>query len=213
MKLQTQLKDVDSLISLHPNRQPGAEVKGAGRPSGTSTPPLLRSCVLLTYAAWEVYVEDSALEAATKVADQAVFEKVPQATRTLLAGKVKGDPWSLAGDGWRQVLKDQVKLLVHGDEKRSFGINTADPEQISFLHKDVFGSNLLAQCSWRGVSKDKVGSDLALLVNVRGAIAHKGQPDEALNLGGVEAWRTFVWNLGEALDKKIEAWLTKTLTA
>lgn len=214
-RLQTQMTDVDALISLHPNRQPTVSVSGAGRPAGNQG-PLLRSCVLLAYAAWEVYAEESALAAATSVAEGATREQLPESLKTFVTTNLGGDPWVLAGEGWRRVLVDQVTLRVRGDEGNDhgeFGINTAGPRQVAALHQELFGKRLINDCAWRNANNAWVKAELNKLVKVRGSIAHKGTALGSLNLDGVESWRSYVVKLAEVLDGKIDAWVAETLTA
>lgn len=209
------MKDVDALISLHPNRQPTASVSGAGRPAGNQS-PLFRSCVLLTYAAWEVYAEESALAAVTSVAESATGEQLPESLKTFVTTNLAGNPWVLAGEGWRRVLVEQVTLRVRGDEGNDhgeFGINTAGPRQVAALHQELFGKRLINDCAWQRADNQWVKAELNKLVRVRGSIAHKGTAPGALNLGGVESWREYVVKLAEVLDKKIDAWVAETLTA
>ncbi|MET8198005.1 hypothetical protein [Micromonospora taraxaci] len=93
-RLGVMLGDVDNLLDYHP----AAKEPVRGRPPG-NLKPLLRSCVVLTYAAWEVYVEDSMIEAAESIAESASGPvQVPATLRAFVTSWCK-DPWCLAG-GW-----------------------------------------------------------------------------------------------------------------
>ncbi|WP_448062419.1 hypothetical protein [Cellulomonas hominis] len=205
-KLERQLQDVDNLIERHPSRSGPPEDRPTRRPLGEHG-PLLRSCVLLTYAAWEVYAEDSVVAAVKTLVTDGSLGQLPTALRDFVAQDA--DPWSFAGDGWRQVVLDRVILRVRGDETSTsagtFGINSAGPGQLMKLHEEVFGDRPLNRCSWPGRSTKRVKERLALLVEVRGSIAHTGTTPGNLNLDGTEAWRGFIWRLGEKLDAEIDA--------
>ncbi len=200
--LQIALLDVDNLIEHHPK----ASDPAAGRPA-TDEGPLLRGCVLLTYAAWEVYVEDSVIWAVTQVAAEASPDQLPAALRIFVAEAVDKDPWRLAGDGWRDAAIATVTARVRGDAGgQSFGMNTAGPGQVVTLHKQVLGVSLLDNCRWQKKSTVAVKKDLSEFVGIRGEIAHTGRPPGPLHLKGVRDWRGFVQRLATTLDRHIEEW-------
>ena len=215
-KLEQQLQDVDNLIARHPNRQPDAGDTDAGiirRPAGDQK-PLLRSCILLTYAAWEVYAEDSVLAAVQAVVEGGTLEQMPASLRDFVAAQLKNDPWLLAGEGWKRAVVKEVTLRVRGDdtdEDGKFGINTAGPGQIGALHDQVLGERLLDECRWGGMSDERARSELARLVRLRGSIAHTGRDQGGLGLNEVESWRTFVWSLGQKLDSLLDDWVARQL--
>ncbi|MEV6377663.1 HEPN domain-containing protein [Micromonospora musae] len=201
-RLGVMLGDVDNLLDYHP----AAKAPVRGRPPGDSK-PLLRSCVVLTYAAWEVYVEDSMIEIAESIAGSASGAvEVPAALRAFVASWCK-DPWCLAGDGWRKTITDAVTERVRGDEATTFGINTAGPKQVSDLHRDLLGVELLKQCKWQNMPNAKVRSELAALVKVRGKIVHAGTTPGDLDLKGTRAWRDFIDRLTRTLDGRLSDWL------
>jgi hypothetical protein len=169
--------------------------------------PLLRSCVVLTYAAWEVYVEDSMIETAESVAQSSAGpDEVPATLRTFVASWCK-DPWRLAGDGWRKTIIEAVTERVRGDGVTNFGINTAGPKQVTELHRDLLGVELLKDCKWQNMPNAKVKSELAALVQVRGNIVHAGTTPGDLDLKGTRAWRDFVHRLARKLDSQLADWL------
>jgi hypothetical protein len=201
--LTTALCDVDNLIEHHPK----AIDPGRGRPV-TDEGPLLRSCVLLTYAAWEVYIEDGLIWAVEKLACQSFPDQLPEALRTFVADAVGSDPWKLAGDSWRETTVGAVTVRVRGtEEDDSFGVNTAGPRQVIALHDQVLGARLLNYCRWQKMPVSRVKEELASLVRIRGSIAHTGQPPGSLDLKGVRSWRAFVQRLASQLDQQLERWV------
>ncbi len=201
--LQVALADVDNLIEHHPKT---AE-PGRGRPS-TDEGPLLRSCVLLIYAAWEVYVEDSLVCVVQQLAEGAGPDHLPKALRAFVADAVGADPWQLAGEAWRPAAVAAIVTRVRGGEDEdSFGVNTAGPRQINALHDQVLGERLLNRCRWQKMPTTRVKQELASLVRIRGAIAHTGKAPGPLHLKGVRDWRSFVQRLGEHLDRHLETWV------
>ncbi|WP_159080519.1 HEPN domain-containing protein [Nocardia suismassiliense] len=206
--LQTALSDVDRLLAHHPKATSG----GRGRPSSDEG-PLLRSSLVLIYAAWEVYVEDSAVWAVEEVArDVPDVAILPQSIKDFASKQKEVDPWDLAGDHWRTKVCELARLLVYGDPTRSqFGINTAGPGQVVDLHHRLLGTDLLSKCRWQKMSATRVKANLSDFISIRGEIAHKGSTPGALHLKGAQSWKNFVWRLAQALDSKIEDWVTNAL--
>lgn len=201
--LQVALADVDNIIKHHPK----ATQPSRGRPK-TDEGPLLRSCVLLIYAAWEVYVEDSLVWAVEQLARSSDPESLPVTLRSFVAGAIGADPWQLAGDAWRTAAVAAVVNRVRGGEDEdSFGVNTAGPRQINGLHDQVLGERLLDQCRWQRMSTKRVKQELATLVRIRGAIAHTGKTEGPLHLVGVREWRSFIERLARRLDSHLTAWV------
>ncbi|USC16227.1 HEPN domain-containing protein [Rhodococcus sp. 11-3] len=204
--IERALADVDNLITHHPK----ATQPGPGHP-GSDEGPLLRSCILLTYAAWEVYAEDSALWATEEVVKRATtHDQLPNSLRTFVASRspAKSDPWSLAGEDWRQTVVDTVRDRIYGTGGGSpFGINTAGPNQVKKLHQELFGDHLILKCRWSKASNADVLRRLADLVSIRGTVAHTGRTDGSLSLDNVRKWRTFAKRLAEHLDRHLVKWV------
>lgn len=205
------MADVDNLIEHHPKFTDAAQ----GRPSGDEG-PLLRSCMVLIYAAWEVYFEDSLIETAAALAQRERGD-IPERTLAYLAERVKGDPWRLADDGWRTALVEVVTVAMRGreDETGSFGVNTASPKTVAILQFDILGISILDRCTWgaRGRNTAKgVKDNLDKLVKLRGEIAHTGRPSGQLHLKHVRDWRDFTRRLAEKHDEQLTLWLFETST-
>lgn len=169
---QLLLADVDNLIEHHPKFVEPLP----GRPTSDEG-PLLRSCIVLTYAAWEVYFEDSLIEASL-ILSRGERSDLPQATLDYVAKKSRETPWSLADAGWRNELVRIVTERVRGtpNNASSFGVNTAGPGIVNSLLDEILGVRTLNQCAWKGAKSDTVKSKLSALVKLRGDIAHGGRP-------------------------------------
>lgn len=201
------IADVDNLIAHHPKS--GSPI--AGRPSGDEG-PLLRSCVVLTYGAWEVYFEDSLVEAVSLLADGR-REDLPGATLDWVQTMIK-DPWVLADNGWRQELVRLVKATMYGDpgNPASFGVNSASPGVVAEWTRTILGATVLGGCSWPGASSDTVRRKLSDLVRLRGEIAHGGRPAR-LSLGEVRRRRDFTRRLAEKYDEVLFDFIASTAAA
>lgn len=205
--LEIQLGDVDNLISHHssvinPRR---------GRPA-IDEGPLLRSCVLLAYAAWEVYIENSLIWAVEQLTSRSSPDRLPDALRSYVGRTVEKEPWKLAGEDWRETAVKIVTTRVRGDEDAgAYGVNTAGPGLIVSLHREVLGARLLNDCGWTNSPPVKVKEDLQLFVKVRGSIAHTGSTEGSLYLDGVRSWRDFIKRLAGQLDRRLEDWVEDQL--
>jgi hypothetical protein len=201
-QLIKQLGDVDNLKDHH--RGSGER----GRPTEDEG-PLNRSCVVLTYAAWEVYVEDSLIAAASALAKVVErYRNLPSETQSFISESVK-DAGELADDGWKQILVDAATILVRGDpdDKYSFGLNTADPHKVMGLHDKVLGYRILNSCNWSGMSAENTKKKLAKLVSDRGSIVHTGT-NETVKLTKAKEYRKFVEKLSKTYDKELNNWLS-----
>ena len=187
------LGDVTELLSHHPK----IKNPGPGKPQG-NTKPLLHACTVLTYTAWEVYVEDLLLEAVP------YFEKhtqLPVLLRKKIADRVQSKPWNLAEQAWTHEVVDAVKSISVGANGSS-GMNTANTRNVNSAFEVVFGERLLDRCRWRGQSAESNKKYIDQLVKRRGALVHRGALDRGdgpLSLSGVRGWADWVGKLAGKL--------------
>lgn len=162
------LVDVDRLIESHQSLSHGTQGRhGLGH--------ITRSGTFLLCAAWELYVEELAVEVASLFAERASApDDLPNEVRKELSKHVKNHnhelkPLDLAGDGWRLVYLSHAKQLVSG-------LNTPKAEPINVLFKRLTGWNKPSDC-W------SCGSDyINSFVSVRGDIAHRGSDADYIRL-------------------------------
>ena len=166
------LRDVDRLIELHDKLTATASgKKGLGH--------LTRSAFFLLCAAWEVYVEELLLETTHYFVTllDSPFE-LPRETRKFLSSHVKNNkdestPLKLAGDGWKQLLKDIVKTEISS-------LNTPKTINIDPLYSKC--------CGYKDISSEwTCGSQyIDDFVRVRGAIAHTGSNAQYIRIGNAK---------------------------
>lgn len=193
------LGDVRSLLEHHP----ASKLTGPGRPrSAPGVDPLLRACVALCYTAWEVYVEEALRETVEDMLTEHEPDQLPSALRKWAADNAKADPWAFAGDGWVDEVRDQLTRRLDGSGGK-YGFNTASPDGVINLYKQVLGFEPLTKVSWQGYNNSKVLADIGSLVEVRGEIVHKGTTPGDLNISGVRNWVTFVERLCMKFDAKL----------
>lgn len=193
------LEDVRSLLEHHP----ASKLLGPGRPAAApGVDPLMRACVSLCYTAWEVYVEEALRETVADLSSRDDPQRLPSSLRDWVTAKAKSDPWAFAGDGWKSVVADELDKRLDGSGGK-FGFNTASPDGVIKLYKEVLGFEPLTSVSWQGYANDKVLADVGKLVDVRGEIVHRGTTPSALDFNGVRAWITFVERLCKKFDERL----------
>lgn len=160
----------------------------SGNPGKKGLGHITRSGVVMLCAAWELYVEDLALESVRIIADRAASPTdLPLRVQKELSRHVKDSkhelrPLALGGNGWRTVLKEHVK-------NRCDGINTPKAGPIDELFYASTGLENLSRAWSCGATT------LNDFVAVRGGIAHQGRSADYVS---VAALRTHL-DLVEAL--------------
>lgn len=193
------LEDVRSLLEHHP----ASKLQGPGRPaSAPGVDPLLRACVSLCYTAWEVYVEEALRETVADLLSRDDPQGLPSSLRDWVTAKAKTDPWAFAGDGWKSVVAAELDKRLDGSGGK-FGFNTASPDGVIKLYKEVLGYEPLTIVSWQGYANDKVLADIGTLVEVRGEIVHRGTTPGVLDFKGVRTWRAFIERLCTKFDARL----------
>lgn len=114
------LPDVSALIKTHADMNPS----GRGR---RKLAHITRSGVVMLCAAWELYIEDVALESVRVLTKEALIpDFLPDSIRGKIAQKAKNDKHNfgalkLCGQGWRQVYIDGVQEDVSNLNTPKFG--------------------------------------------------------------------------------------------
>jgi hypothetical protein len=154
------LPDVSALIKTHADMNPS----GRGR---RKLAHITRSGVVMLCAAWELYIEDVALESVRVLTKEALIpDFLPDSIRGKIAQKAKNDKHNfgalkLCGQGWRQVYIDGVQ------------------EDVSNLNTPKFGNIKDIFSNWFDLPDiSKVWTNdtdcLNEFVSLRGEIAHRG---------------------------------------
>ncbi len=206
--------DVERLLALH--QEKGGSAKG--RRFGLEV--LNKSAIVLLTSFWEAYCEDIAAEALDHVVTHAPSaDKLPTELRKIVAKELKADVhdlavWSIAGDGWRTVLKSRLAAL---QAERNRRLNTPKAAQIDKLFVDALGISQISS-SWRWARKmnpDRARTKLDKFVELRGAIAHRGAAATSVKKAQVTDYFNFLKRLvaktGGAVNIHVRAITSKTL--
>lgn len=158
--------------------------------------------VALTYAAWEAFVEDIAVELSEFLADNVSEAMVPEDVRKAIED-VKPTPWELTiHPGWRELWKARVRARAKGDANASeYGMNSARVKQIILLFRTV-GVDFFRDISQ--ADKDM----LEKLVTARGGVVHSASAPEDFKKSVAKGYRDLV----EAMAVKATASLREQAT-
>ncbi len=201
------LKVVDDLLSYMST--------GQGKPSQPER-AIFASAVVFSYGVWESFVEEIAIEIATKMSKDIKPHQVPKNVQTLLSDATA---WELGvHPGWKDLWVKRVKATAKG-EGESYGLNTAKVRQVSKLLQtagvgDVFQNlpksivppHLSSSAKTVGVAVDE-------LVKLRGEIVHSGNVPTSLRKHHAREWRQFVEALSTEVDKACRAVCASVLSS
>lgn len=179
-------------------------------------PVLNKTGIVLTCSYWEAYCEDVAADGLENMVQHSVdFTALPVKLRRDLATHLRNDKndlavWSLAGDGWRDALRQR---LASFSAARNYSFNTPKPDQIDALFENTLGISSLSDCWTIYLPSRTAGGSLpapearAMLsefVTVRGAIAHRGTTKSPLELTHVKNYADLIEGLAQKTDQHVE---------
>lgn len=186
-------EDIRRLLDIHANV--GGDAKG--RRWGLEV--LNKSGIILICSFWEAYCEDLAAEGLDHLVTHASNpEQLPMLLRKLVAKELREHdhelaPWSLAGDGWRTVLKDRLADL---QAERNRKLNTPKSANVDELFKDALGIEHISRTwNWQGTTPVNARQRLDDFVGLRGDIAHRGKAAASVKKKDVEGFLNHVSRL------------------
>lgn len=151
---------------------------------------LNKSAIVLATTCWEANIEDLAKTAFQFMLDNASGPNLfPAKLLALVSSDMFGinkskktderKIWSLAGEGWRNILRQYCELRIKS-------LHTPSAKIIDSLFKDLLGLNNLSKCwKWRGVTNRLAIEKLDNLISTRGDIAHKLSTNNYIKKGDV----------------------------
>jgi len=165
------LSEVERLLKIH------TRIAGKGVGYKYNVAVLNKSAIVLLVACWESFVEDlaemafSILLRRAKIHTAFATKVLVEASRPLRDSKDEREVWRLAGDGWRDVLKQHKQELF----ARYIGkLNTPRADQIDALYENLLGiGSLSSRWHWSHMTADQAKNKLSDLIEIRGSIAHR----------------------------------------
>jgi hypothetical protein len=156
---------------------------------------LHKSAIVLLVACWEAFIEDM-VEATLEwmIVHAKEYKVFPAVVLDRIASTHQGTKaWLLAGDGWKQVLLDNLKEVL---ARTTATLNTPRSEQIDALFEKTLGLKSLSKAwHWKGRSADQSRKSLNDLISLRGSIAHRVSGARHVRLKDVSDAEEFVCRL------------------
>ncbi len=184
--LISNMREVARLLDIH------SHIRAEGIKGRRDVQVLHKSAIVLVVACWEAYVEDLVNAGLAFCIENCRDPKsLPAALRTRVGGKYSGvNAWSLAGDGWKQALKDNLTEML---AKTTGAFNTPKSAQVDELFLKSLGISNLSSCwKWKGRSVARVCKVLDDLISLRGAIAHRVEATSSVTRADVLKARELV---------------------
>lgn len=188
--LNSSMKDARRLMQIH------KDVGGTGQGRRYGLDVLNKSGVIFVASAWEAFVEEIAIQAIAHILKRAASHSdVPLPIRKAAAKGLEADKndlkvWDLAGDGWKPVVRKYRDQVIK-DEIATF--NTPKPHNVDALYKKLLGiESVSSNWGWQGMSVANSKQKLKKFMEIRGAIAHRGDLESAITKAYVEDHRKFI---------------------
>ena len=169
---------------------------------------LNKGMIVLVSAAWEGFCEDLAAEALLLIVDEATAATaLPVPLQRIIARELQQSPhelaiWRLAGDGWRDVLRDRLEDL---HEERNRRLNTPKTGNIDELFRSALGiEQVSTDWSTPRSSAEENASRLDAFIELRNSIAHRGVDDRPVPKTTVRQFNNHVNVLAERTEHVIE---------
>jgi hypothetical protein len=199
--------DIDRLLEIH------EALGGTGVGRRHQLEVLNKSALVLLTATWEAYCEDIAAEALEHLIVHAPSpEALPKEVKQVVAKELKGEAhelamWQLAGDGWRAVLRGRLDRLR---EQRNRQFNAPKSAGVDELFSKALGLDKVSDAwNWPRMSVAGARKKLDQLVDLRGAIAHRGRGSGHCYKSEVESYFTHVRRLVSKTGGRVNTFVRK----
>ena len=203
------MAEVDRLLEI-PEETAGTT---AGRKYRVAV--LNKSSIVLLVACWEACVEDLAQAAfdilIKNAKDHTVF---PGVVRSKASADLRKDQdasrvWDLAGNGWRDVIKQHREQVI---QQYVGKLNTPRPEQIDRMFESLIGMKRLSgSWAWASSPAQRTTKKLDDLVTLRGTIAHRVSTAKSVHKSTVKQHREFVERLAVITHNAVNKYLDTRL--
>jgi hypothetical protein len=193
--------DVERLMEIHKT------LSGEERGRRFQMEVLNKASVVLLTAFWESYCEDIASEALSNIVQNSTnAASIPTELKKMVAKELKGEAnetavWALADSNWKAFLQQRLAYLT---SVRNRKLNTPKSEQIiDFFHRTIGLKDVSVDWCWKAMSLTRAKAKLDRFVELRGAIAHRGQASESCTKNDVEDYFNFIQRLVSKTGKGV----------
>lgn len=202
--------DVVRLLEIH------RQLAGPGQGRRVGLECLNKSAIVLILASWEAFVEDLAANAFECMHANATTHTVFPKQVLDLAWKAFKNEQTLDAmvrieSGWKAILEThKAKTISKFIERGAF--NTPSGPKIDELFSELVGLNALSKnWRWKKQTSDTSINKLQLLINLRGAIAHRAAADDSVLKVQVLEYAKLVARLAAKSHNAVRAYLEQTL--
>lgn len=200
-------EEVKRLLNIH------IKVAGTNRGRKTEVQVLHKSAIVLLTACWESYIEtiitDSFDFLLVNAETPSVFPNsvLIKATKDIRNDKDERKVWLLAGDGWKNVLKDYKEIIL---KKEIDYFHVPRPENIDEIFSKTIGIEKISKkWTWKGQTNSETIKTLNKLINLRGEIAHKIIAGSNINKTDVVYYLNFINNLTVATSNAVNNYINE----
>ncbi len=196
------LSDIDKLLELHTSE--GGD--GRGRRYGLEV--LNKSAMVLITSYWEAFCEDLAEEALEHIlTNSSSSDDLPLDIKKIISKELKKDQnelsvWEVADNKWKQFLSARLTKLK---EERNRKLNTPKTSNIDDLFEKTLGlKNISSNWRWsRKLTINGAREKLDKFIELRGEIAHRGQPADSVKKAQVTDYREFIEKLASKTSSAV----------
>lgn len=203
------INEVTHLMTIH------EEVTGKIVGYRNNVEVLNKSSIVLLVACWEAFVEDLAKKSFEILLSKATSPNdIPIKIRTSISQNLKSDKddrkiWELAGEGWKNVLKNHQRLII---KKHVGNLNTPNPKNIDGLFASLIGLECISRkWTWLKSTPSKARAEIERLVKLRNSIAHRVNATNSVLKRDVIRATRFIANLAITTHNSANSFLGKTL--
>ncbi len=169
-----------------------------------------KSTYVLIASLWEAYCEDVVTECIDQITEYAsTYRALPQTIREDIQKSIrsgKDSPWDLAGDGWREYVRNRNKGFERKRNREFTGPRSAAVEQL-FLN--AMGLEDLCN-KWQTSTWPTICDELDACLEQRNIIVHQFTPGLIMKKADVKNFCKIVMHLVACTDKIADEFLIQT---
>lgn len=171
---------------------------------------LNKATYVLVASLWEAYCQDVVTESLNLLVDHApTWRSLPRPLVREIAKEVRQSevllaPWDLAGEGWRQHMKDRLLLRAY---ERNYDFSGPKSANIERFFSESLGLRDIRD-KWRGAEGPAICGDLDAHLDRRNIIVHQIAPGPMVHKSDVKAFYNIVRSLVRCTDRAMDEMLT-----
>ena len=173
----------------------------------------LKSIIVLLISYWEAYLEDIAGEALKHIIQNVKdSNELPKELKKAITKELEKEPdelavWKLCGDNWRNLCLDRFQTLT---EQRNRNFNSPKSYLTNeFIQKSIGLENITKKWKTDMLDSEQCNKKLDDLIELRGAIAHRGKVTRTLTMKSVTEDVEFIKKLVASTGGAINSFVKK----